>query len=62
MTNIMLGKPWDPSPCCRDRDGKLLGTHPTTQHRTWDPITKTGKLYCSVCHREFDVHSSTSVP
>ena len=48
-------EPGMPSQCCKDKNGKLTGTDPDQQKRTWDPITKTGILYCSECHRSFRV-------
>lgn len=48
-------KPNDPSPCCKDKGGLLTRANPDTHVNGWDPITETGKLSCSHCHREFEV-------
>ncbi len=53
-------KPNDPSPCCGNKErphlgGQLVRVNPNTHEATWNPARETGKLYCSACHREFNV-------
>jgi hypothetical protein len=55
-------QPWEPSPCCRDKDGRLMGTDPSTQERTWDPVKRRGLLFCSVCHRIIYPQSQSQDP
>jgi hypothetical protein len=55
-------KPNDPSPCCKDKGGKLARANPDTHVIAWDPTTQTGKLYCSACHREFEVKPNSKRP
>ena len=58
MEDQDMPSPNDPSSCCKDKGGKFTGTNPDTHQRTWDPIKQSGKLYCSLCHKEFDSKSS----
>jgi hypothetical protein len=53
-------KPNDLSPCCGDKGGKLARMNPDARKIEWDPKTGTGKLYCSVCHREFEVKPNSN--
>ena len=52
-------KPKNPSSCCKDKGGKLTRRNPDTHQVTWLATKQGGKLYCSLCHKEFDSESSS---
>jgi len=50
-------EPGGSSPCCKGSGGKLTTTNPDTHRREYDPVNKTGKLFCNLCHHEYVVHN-----